>query len=328
MNLPIPLFEALKTILSFIPQSTLTMACQQISSSYREPHQNLDKMTPHMNNDHHRLAYLATRLPATYAAVRRVLKELQQRMPEFTPASVCDIGAGPGTSTWAIDDAYANIKTCSLYERDENMIAMGQQLMSNSDKRALLEAVWTACNLSELQKFPVHDLVILSYVVNELSSGATQSLIDSCWESTSQILVVIEPGTPKGFENIRRIRDQLIQNGAYLVAPCPHSGTCPIKPGDWCHFSTRLERSSLHRVAKNVELGYEDEKFSYIIASKQVVELPKARVIRHPNIHQGHMDVELCTAEGLLKQTYSRRHKEVYKQAKKLEWGSVWDTKI
>lgn len=50
------------------------------------------------------LAYGATRLPACYAALRRVLGEVKARMPSWRPDSMLDFGAGPGTATWAAQE--------------------------------------------------------------------------------------------------------------------------------------------------------------------------------------------------------------------------------
>src|SRR6478672_3282384 len=41
------------------------------------------------------VAYLATRAPATYAAAAAVLGQIQLVRPEWAPASILDLGAGP-----------------------------------------------------------------------------------------------------------------------------------------------------------------------------------------------------------------------------------------
>ena len=46
-------------------------------------------------------SYLVARLPATFAAVDRVLAELARRRPDMAPASLLDAGSGPGTAAWA-----------------------------------------------------------------------------------------------------------------------------------------------------------------------------------------------------------------------------------
>ena len=50
-------------------------------------------------------AYAAARMPGCYAAVARVLDELRLRLPDFTPRSMLDFGAGPGTAIWAAREA-------------------------------------------------------------------------------------------------------------------------------------------------------------------------------------------------------------------------------
>ena len=91
--------------------------------------------------------------------------------------------------------------------------------------------------------------------------------------------------------------------------------------GDWCHFAARLARSSTHRQAKGGTLGYEDEKFSYVIMSKNENGFSGARILRHPIKNKGHVSLKLCTQEGLCERTISKKDKELYKKARKLEWG-------
>ena len=44
---------------------------------------------------------MAARMPACYAAMYKVLEEVSMRLPTFTPQSMLDFGAGPGTAIWA-----------------------------------------------------------------------------------------------------------------------------------------------------------------------------------------------------------------------------------
>jgi ribosomal protein RSM22 (predicted rRNA methylase) len=94
---------------------------------------------------------------------------------------------------------------------------------------------------------------------------------------------------------------------------------------DWCHFSERLERTSLHRKLKSAELGYEDEKFSYIAAARQNVARAAVRVIRHPVQLRGHIKLELCALHGLRQETITRKQGEEFKRARKTKWGDGWE---
>jgi ribosomal protein RSM22 (predicted rRNA methylase) len=91
---------------------------------------------------------------------------------------------------------------------------------------------------------------------------------------------------------------------------------------DWCHFSQRVERTSLHRRLKQGELGYEDEKFSYVVLSRRETKPATARVVRHPLRHSGHVQLDLCTPAGVERRTVSRRTGAQYREAKKVESGS------
>ena len=94
-----------------------------------------------------------------------------------------------------------------------------------------------------------------------------------------------------------------------------------MQEGNWCHFAERLERTSEHRQAKLAALGYEDEKYSYVIFAREPIALPGARILRHPQKHSGHVELELCTPHGLTRETVSKRHRSRYKTARKAGWG-------
>jgi ribosomal protein RSM22 (predicted rRNA methylase) len=319
MSLPQDLTLSLEKHLSKISRSMLITASADLTNRYRSPNRN--QLQTFMKTDQHRLSYLAARLPATFAVLKRVLEECQKNMPDFSPHSIADIGAGPGTATWASANAFSSINSAKLYEKDEGWLKLGKSIMDLSTNFSLKNSVWKQTNLEEVVNFDTSDLAILSYVVGELDLEAMKKLVANAWASVSQVLIIIEPGTPHGFERIRMLREQLIQLGAFVVAPCPHNNKCLMSGSDWCHFSERLERSLLHKTVKAASMGYEDEKYSYVVVSKTSVALPQARILRHPQHHSGHTEFVLCTSEGLEKRTISRRHKEEYKKAKKLEWG-------
>lgn len=324
MTLPEDLMNSLEKEFSLISRATLGEASADLTSRYRS--KDRDKIQTFITSDSHRLSYLAVRMPATYAVVKRVLEECQKRDPNFSPNTLSDIGAGPGTATWAALAALPSITSCMLYEKDTGWLQLGKHLMQQSKQAILNKAVWNEMDLAKEIHLLTQDLIILSYVVGELPLEAMHSLIFKAWQSTHQMLVVIEPGTPHGFERIRAIRDQLIQLGAFIVAPCPHHDKCPMENGDWCHFVERLERSSLHVAIKEGTMGHEDEKFSYLAVSKAPSILPKARILRHPQHHSGHINFILCTDGGLEKKTISKRHKDLYKHARKLKWGDTLET--
>ena len=167
------------------------------------------------------------------------------------------------------------------------------------------------------------DMSLISYAIGELSPEAACGLVERAWKASTQLLVIIEPGTPRGFSYINTVRDHLIGLGAFIVAPCPHNNKCPMQSPDWCHFSSRLNRTEMHLLVKEVDRGFEDEKFSYIVAAKAPAKLPDARILRHPEQHSGHTSVVLCTPEGIKKETISRKQGARYKEVKKAR-GAIY----
>lgn len=305
MQLPEQLQFAIEQIVQNTPHSALKKARESLTQAYRE-----GRSSP-FSDEAKRLAYLGARMPATYAAIYKVLTTLP-----FAPSHLLDLGAGPGTASWAAAEALPSLKKITLVEKSPEAIALGKTLAK--DHPLLKQSDWIQQSLPA--PLPQADGAILSYVLNELPEPF--AIIHQIWEKVP-LLILIEPGTPKGFHLIRDIREQLLKMGGYIISPCTHSLTCPIQGSDWCHFSARVERTRLHRLLKEGSLGYEDEKFSYLIMAKSPGPSHSSRIIRRPEKGSGFVKLTLCTGK-IETQTVTRSDKEAYRKARDAEWGDVW----
>lgn len=275
-----------------------------------------------VNSAVHRAAYLAVRLPATYAAGHRVFQEIRSLAPQFAIRTMLDLGAGPGTALFAAAEVFPDLQQATLLEADAGWFEVGRRLAAGS----AVNAQWLQRDLRTNPDLTPHDLVVISYALGELPEPALEPLLRNAWQSANKLLVIVEPGTVRGFAKVNAARSWLIANGGSLLAPCPHRNVCPMAAaGDWCHFAQRVERTSLHRALKGGALGYEDEKFSYVAAAREPVALPSARIVRHPLKHSGHVQLRLCTAEGVAARTITKSQKQAYKKARKADWGDVWN---
>jgi ribosomal protein RSM22 (predicted rRNA methylase) len=319
MTLPDPLKKAIEEELAASSMRDITSAREELTERYRTP--SPDRM---MSDNAHRLSYLATRLPATYEAIAHVLHEVERRLPNTPIHSIVDMGGGPGTALWAAASVFELLSQITVIENDSSLITIGKRLAQKSDVNVIRKANWTRADFTKLEVIPRGDLTIFSYAIGEIDEAKRLPLLRRCWETTQSVLVVIEPGTPKGFERIRTIRQELIALGGHIIAPCPHANACPMEKGDWCHFAARVERSSFHRKLKGGTLGHEDEKFSYIAVAKSPCLLPEARILRHPQKRTGHVSLTLCTKNGLKQEIVSKRTPESYKNARKLDWGDTY----
>ncbi|KAK6122552.1 hypothetical protein DH2020_043705 [Rehmannia glutinosa] len=215
------------------------------------------------------IAYVASRMPAVYSALYRT-----QAMMEVWPGSLDRI---------------------NLVEPSQSMQRAGQSLVKDLSKLPLIQSYESIQSLSKHinKSGRRHDLVIASYVLGEIPSLKDRiTLVRQLWDLTGDILVLVEPGTPQGSNIISQMRSHILwmekrrsrklqnaakkdakdlmtlKTGAFIVAPCPHDGPCPLQNTDkYCHFVQRLERTSSQRSYKRSKgplRGFEDEKFCYV----------------------------------------------------------------
>jgi len=85
----------------------------------------------------------------------------------------------------------------------------------------------------------------------------------------------------------------------------------------------RLQRTKQHRDLKSATFPFEKEKFSYVIMTKEPLNKHEARILTEPMRRSGHMLLKLCTEDGLKNTTLYKKHKELYKKARKAKWGDL-----
>lgn len=321
MDIPQELKIAIENQLVGIKSNQIIENSQKISSRYRN---NIGDGKIFVNKQEEALSYAISRMPSTYCAIYSALDHTLENYNE--KINTCyDIGAGTGAATWAVNQ-FMHLEKCTCFEREQVMINMGKKLMKNT----FLERVeWDKFDILEDDfEDRTADLVITSYMINELPEENKNKIIKKLWNITNKILLIVEPGTPAGFKNIVNAREMLLKEGANIIAPCSHQNECKIKEDDWCSFYVRVNRSGIQRLAKKGELGYEDEKFSYIAFSKTAIDNQKTRILRHPQIYQGYVKIKVCTNHGIEEKIYSKKDGEIYKKIKKLNAGDIIENNI
>lgn len=317
MELPPLLRQAVERELAGIALADLRRATELLSRRYRAE---IRDGRMHLSDELAVKAYLAARLPATYAAIRAGMTALSEVLPDFAPKSLLDVGAGPGSALWAATDCWPELERAALVEASAPVRQAGERLMSNA---SLPVTEWVAADVAAT--FPdmrPADLVTLAYVLDELAPAAIAPLIERLWARTEGVLLIIEPGTPAGWRRILDARRLLLEKGANLVAPCPHHAPCPLAAPDWCHFSQRVARSRVHRLAKSGDVPWEDEKFIYLAASRSPAPALEPRVLAPPRAASGQITLKLCREDGTADDLHlSKRDGAIYKQARRLDWG-------
>lgn len=319
MELPAALRQGVDAALEGVPVADIRQTARVLSDRYRAE---VRDGRLHMNADMAVKAYLATRLPATFAAVSASFKATGEAMTEFAPQSMLDVGAGPGTALWAAAGEWPSLSQATLLEASEPARSVGGKLGHHLHGIALS---WLAGDATlDLSRLQPHDLVTCAYVLDEIAPASLPRLVGSLWSLAAQMLILIEPGTPAGWRRILEARTRLIDAGAHIAAPCPHEAPCPIAGSDWCHFSRRVARSRVHRLAKDADVPWEDEKFIYLAASRVAPAARSSRVLSHVKAGAGRAQLKLCRPDGsVAERLFTKRDGAVFKDARRADWGDT-----
>ncbi|WP_110945984.1 small ribosomal subunit Rsm22 family protein [Streptomyces avicenniae] len=323
--LPDDLRAALDDALDGHGRRDLARAVERLSGRYREGRA---ATAPILATAGDVAAYAGYRMPATYAAVHAALTEVARAARGFAPTTMADVGGGTGAALWAAQRTWPALGELTVTEQAPEAIALGRRLAATATAPALRDATWRRGTIDPAAPPPAADLVTLSYVLGELPEPAREPAVGWLADAAGDdgVVVLIEPGTPDGYERIVTARAALLARGMTVLAPCPHDLACPVPRGqDWCHFATRLPRLDAHRQIKDGTLGFEDEKFSYVAASRRPYGRATSRVLRHPLKRKGLVALRECTADdGLADTTVTKRQRDLYRAARDVRWGDAW----
>lgn len=315
MKIPDLLESAIKQETQGIKIAELREIAQNLSNRYMNEKRAGQTL---LSKEKEALAYSIMRMPATFCAVTTTLKHTLDIASNCNIETVLDIGAGTGAATWAINEIL-NPKEIICLEREAAMRNVGQTLMKYNEDMRKVE--WIDADITNFQITKGADLIIASYMINELKQEERKNAIKKILNLDSKIILIIEPGTPEGFKNIKEIQKIALDNSAYIIAPCTSQETCKLPEDDWCHTTVRVERNKTHKLLKSGAAPYEDEKFSYIAISKENFGTAESRILRHPQIETGKITLKLCTNGKIEEKITTKKDKELFKQAKKKKCG-------
>ncbi|KAJ1970106.1 37S ribosomal protein S22 [Dispira parvispora] len=234
-------------------------------------------------------AYLAVRFVTSYGVIYNVLKELRKRLPDFNPHQVLDFGTGPGTALWASHEVFgAQMQGCLGVDISEGMLERAEAILEHHQA---LEKVIPRVEFQRYMSYnpdqPGYDLTVSAFTLSELPTDTLrESTLESLWNQTKDVLVLIDRGTQAGSQMMLKARDWFIkqgqqvtsedsvpsaasQTGLHIVAPCAHEGACPLKDAQaWCHFSQQVQRPAFMMQAKRCKSNQEDVKYTYLVVRR------------------------------------------------------------
>ena len=318
----LPLTHALDAVLDGLPAGELRRATTRLIEVYRSGAPPTDLV---LRDPASAAAYAGYRMPATVAAVTRVLRETTALVPDLPVRSLLDVGGGTGAAAWACAGVLEELDAVEVLDASADALALGRRIAGHGP-HPLPQARWTRSRLGGDVALPEADLVTVSYLLGELDGDLPGRLVQAATAAARVAVAVVEPGTPRGFAAVLAARERLVDAGWHVVAPCPHALACPLAAvGDWCHLSVRLDRTALHRRLKGAERGHEDEKVSYVVATREPAPRAPGRVLRHPVTRKGMVQLEVCRADGeAAREIVTKRDRDRYRAARDGAWGDPW----
>ena len=164
MELPVALRAAVERALNGRKPADLAASAAALSQRYRDERRD---GRLHVASEADALAYLAVRLPATYAAVRASFAAIKQARPDFAPKTALDIGAGPGTALCAAADCWPALADAVLVEASAVFQACGAEL-ARERNRACQIILHGPAELLAQRPFPRDTLQAVADVVEQL----------------------------------------------------------------------------------------------------------------------------------------------------------------
>ena len=259
------------------------------------------------------LLYAISRMPATFSVVYSLVRNLASQGLICDVSSVLDVGSGTGAGYFALKELDESLEI-DLVERDRNMVEIFKTLTDRTVEVHLADAsTFVAENPA--------DLVMTSYVLSEMTEDVRNRTFDNLAKSSNKYVLVIDTGTPKTYADMMKLKDYAKKSGWKVVAPCMLD-KCPLVD-DYCQFYARVERSSLHKLAKGGSLSYEDEKYFYLLFAREDFEVEGLRVIRRPVIKENNVSLVLCSSSGVETRVFTKKNKEMFKKAKKAKINEI-----
>src|SRR6059058_1981270 len=156
-DLPAELKAALEAKLRGFSRNDAAERSAAISKTYRD-----GGGSSTIRSETDALAYALARMPATYAAVTASLNALVEIRPDFAPNNLLDVGAGPGTATWAAAEAFPSLQDFTLLDANDALRTLALDLTRKSARlRGINYEQGQARSL--VARADAADLVIASY---------------------------------------------------------------------------------------------------------------------------------------------------------------------
>jgi ribosomal protein RSM22 (predicted rRNA methylase) len=268
----------------------------------------------------------------------------------LAPSSILDLGSGPLTVPIALWLARPELRAAPIevvcVDLSRKAMEAGARILEALAAKVDGKALAWKISLRRESAFDSsgrdHDFVCAANVFNEHFWASKETLQEKSERLAIKLsslaapygrIFVMEPGDPRSGTLIVALRDALLSLGRKLLAPCPHSGPCPM-PGfrmlaserageadakarkggkrPWCHTTLAIEHAPewLSRLSRDASLEKEKLVASWLYAGPVAAQVVKPkdtiqreegvplRVISAPFKVRGGYGCYSCTYKG------------------------------
>lgn len=223
---------------------------------------------------------------------------------------VVDLGAGCGAMGLGLASQGISLDY-TAFDRDDKALAIAKRALATYAPTSSLTT--RACDVTR-EPIPACDLVTMATLLNELPLDQRLPLVARALAAAPTV-IIIEPALRDTTRALHELRDQLIANGAFVLAPCTRAiAPCPaLAAGDWCH-EERLVRLPPHtaELARVTHLRDGNLKFSYLVLRRDPIAARPTewRIVDHPVAPKGRVEVLGCSDAGRTLVRLMRRHRD------------------
>ena len=202
-----------------------------------------------------------------------------------------DWGSGPGTSTLSLN-AHLNLKKNVLIDLSKRSLSKFSSLWSGFKNFEFSETLKDhGLNYNK-------SLLVCSYSLTEKNE------LPDHWEKY-EALMILEPATSDDGRKLLALRQQLIQKGFSIWAPCLHQAPCPLltqTKRDWCHDRVKVEAPDWFRdLEKKLPIKNNTVTTSYLLARRKkptIAAKTRVRLVGDQLNEKGKTRQMLCRGEN------------------------------
>lgn len=321
INLINKLYRSINKILknSGFSQEKIALTVKKLSDIFNDTNGQIN----YMQNDVLKIAYFAYFYPIN---VYKCLSVINFYRDFFSnKKNYFDFGAGPLTFYTACALLDIEGESFFAYDKNQEILQLGKSVIKDFSVKLHNNLFFS---------FPTKsvNVVFLGNVLSELQLEEMQQIFNKLVkiiDYKDNIIIIIEPGTKKGFHNIKLTKNLLGKYGFKFLNACPVEN-CPMSGKDWCHENLIFPRNTLiEYIEQKTGLNNKFINFTYGLFSTKINKIidfneNTFKVVSNLFDRKGEYAIYLCGKTGIQLFSLLKKHlTELNTQFRNLRRGDI-----